>query len=46
MTELGPTGRLEAAVGNILRFGVTLAATVVAVGGVIYLARHREEVVP
>jgi uncharacterized membrane protein len=35
--------RVEQIVGNLLRAGVVLAATVVAVGGVIYLARHGRE---
>jgi uncharacterized membrane protein len=32
--------RLQAVVGNLLRFGVLLAAAVVLVGGLVYLARH------
>ncbi len=35
--------RMEIIVGNILRFGVIAAAAVVAVGGLIYLARHGGE---
>ena len=32
--------RLQQVVGNLLRFGVLLAAAVVLAGGVAYLARH------
>jgi|SRR5579872_558826 uncharacterized membrane protein len=32
--------RIEEIVGNLLRAGVTLAASVVFIGGVIYLIRH------
>jgi len=32
--------KLENLVGNLLRTGVSLSAFVVAVGGIIYLARH------
>jgi uncharacterized membrane protein len=32
--------RLEQAMGNLLRVGVIIAAAVVLLGGVIYLARH------
>jgi len=35
--------RLEIVVGNILRFGVIAAAAVVAIGGILYLARHGGE---
>jgi uncharacterized membrane protein len=35
--------RVAALVGNLLRIGVGLAATVVAVGGLLYLARHGGE---
>ena len=31
---------MESVVGNLLRAGVILAATVVAVGGVLYLVRY------
>lgn len=33
--------RLEIAIGNMLRVGVTLAALVVLVGGILYLAHSR-----
>jgi uncharacterized membrane protein len=33
-------GRAEQIVGNLLRLGVTVAATVVTAGAVIYLIRH------
>jgi uncharacterized membrane protein len=32
--------RLAIVVGNLLRFGVLTAATIVLVGGIIYIARH------
>jgi uncharacterized membrane protein len=32
--------QIEQIVGNLLRIGVLLAASVVAIGGVIYLVRH------
>jgi uncharacterized membrane protein len=35
-----PDPRLQRAVGNLLRFGVLLAASVVLAGGIAYLARH------
>jgi uncharacterized membrane protein len=35
--------RVEQMLGNLLRFGVLLAAAVVLVGGVVYLARHGGE---
>lgn len=35
--------RIELMLGNLLRFGVLLAACVVIFGGVIYLARHGSE---
>jgi uncharacterized membrane protein len=35
--------RVEQVVGNLLRVGVTLSAVVVAVGGILYLARHGRE---
>jgi uncharacterized membrane protein len=37
--------RLETFIGNLLRAGVLLAATVVAVGGVIYLVQHHSDAV-
>ena len=37
-------GRVEAAVAVLLRVGVAVAATLVALGGVVYLARHGSEV--
>lgn len=36
--------RLEIIVANLLRAGVLLAATVVMIGGIGYLARHGQEV--
>jgi uncharacterized membrane protein len=35
-----PDPRLQQAVGNLLRFGVLLAAAVVLAGGIAYLARY------
>jgi uncharacterized membrane protein len=35
--------KLENLVGNLLRAGVSLSAFVVAIGGIIYLARHGRE---
>jgi uncharacterized membrane protein len=35
-----PDPRLQRVVGNLLRFGVLLAAAVVLLGGIAYLARH------
>jgi len=35
--------RIEIMLGNLLRFGVLLAATVVVLGAVLYLARHAGE---
>jgi len=35
---------METVLGNLLRTGVLLSATVVALGGIIYLARHAAEV--
>jgi uncharacterized membrane protein len=35
--------KLENVVGNLLRAGVSLSALVVAIGGVVYLARHGRE---
>ncbi|MEN6459296.1 MAG: DUF1634 domain-containing protein [Thermoguttaceae bacterium] len=32
--------RLERQIGNLLRSGVSLAAAVVLIGGIVYLARH------
>src|SRR5262249_55067181 len=34
---------IETTVGNLLRIGVSVAASVVAIGGAIYLARHWSE---
>lgn len=34
---------IEAAMGNLLRYGVLLSAAIVMVGGSIYLARHGHE---
>src|SRR5947209_2493764 len=40
----GPTDeQVEQVVGNLLRIGVVVAALVVAVGAVVYLARHGNE---
>lgn len=39
-TAPAPDPRLQQVVGNLLRVGVLLAAAVVLVGGVAYLARH------
>jgi uncharacterized membrane protein len=36
--------RIEIIIGTLLRTGVMLAATVVLIGGVLYLARHGHEV--
>ena len=36
--------KVEQIIGNLLRAGVMVAATVVFVGGVIYLLRHGQEV--
>lgn len=38
-----PEVRLEELLGTLLRFGVTLAAVVVGIGGAIYLIRHGAE---
>lgn len=38
--------RLDQALGNLLRFGVLLAAAVVLLGGVLYLVRHGAEPIP
>jgi uncharacterized membrane protein len=35
--------RIEGALGNLLRYGVLLAATTVFLGGIIYLWRHAGE---
>ncbi len=35
---------IEVLIGNLLRAGVILAATVVVIGGLVYLARHGMEV--
>ena len=35
--------KLENLVGNLLRIGVSLSASVVALGGIIYLVRHGRE---
>jgi uncharacterized membrane protein len=37
------TEKLDQVVGNLLRFGVSLAAAVVLAGGLIYLVRHGAE---
>jgi uncharacterized membrane protein len=47
MTEPDPgwtDERVEQVMGNLLRAGVLLAATVVLVGGVVYLSRHGREI--
>lgn len=35
--------RLGAMIGNLLRAGVLLAAAIVLLGGIVYLARHHNE---
>ena len=35
--------RVEQILGNLLQVGVLLAALVVAIGGIVYVARHRSE---
>ncbi|HEV3117411.1 MAG TPA: DUF1634 domain-containing protein [Gemmataceae bacterium] len=35
--------RVEVIVGNLLRFGVLLAAVVVLIGGILYLVQHGSE---
>ena len=37
---------LQQLIGNTLRWGVTIACTIAAIGGVIYLSRHGGEVLP
>ena len=37
--------RIEIIIGSLLRTGVLLAASVVLIGGVIYLARHGHETI-
>ena len=43
MTERWSDERMEEIIGALLRVGVILAATVVALGGVVYLVRHGGE---
>ncbi len=38
--------RVELFIGNLLRIGVIIAATVVAFGGAVYLVRHGREPAP
>lgn len=37
---------VENVIGNVLRFGVLLSATIVILGGAIFLARHGHEPIP
>lgn len=37
---------LQQLIGNTLRWGVTIACTIAAIGGVIYLSRHGGEPLP
>jgi uncharacterized membrane protein len=37
--------RIEAMLGNVLRFGVIVSAVVTAIGGGVYLVRHGSEIV-
>lgn len=37
---------LQQIIGNTLRWGVTIACTIAAIGGVIYLSRHGGEALP
>ena len=37
---------LQQIIGNTLRWGVTIACTIAAIGGVIYLSRHGSEPLP
>ena len=43
MSDAWSDHRVEARIGTLLRIGVMLAATTVALGGAIYLARHGAE---
>ena len=47
MTQAGTNAwtdqKLENLVGNLLRTGVSLSAVIVAMGGILYLARHGRE---
>lgn len=46
MQEKWTDARLENLLGNLLRLGVLVAATVVLAGGVVFLARHGGEPPP
>lgn len=37
---------LQQIIGNTLRWGVTIACTIAAIGGIIYLSRHGGEALP
>lgn len=37
---------LQELIGNTLRWGVTIACTIAAIGGIIYLCRHGNEPLP
>lgn len=37
---------LQQLIGNTLRWGVTIACTIAAIGGIIYLSRHGGETLP
>lgn len=37
---------LQQLIGNTLRWGVTIACTIAAIGGIIYLSRHGAETMP
>lgn len=37
---------LQQIIGNTLRWGVTIACTIAAIGGIIYLVRHGGETMP
>lgn len=37
---------LQQIIGNTLRWGVTIACTIAAIGGIIYLSRHGSEPLP
>lgn len=37
---------LQELIGNTLRWGVTIACTIAAIGGIVYLSRHGGEALP
>lgn len=37
---------LQQVIGNTLRWGVTIACTIAAIGGIVYLVRHGGETMP